>query len=442
MRRLSLVLLLLLPIAAPAAQERVRLLLISIDGLMPSAYTDPGPARIPTLRRLARQGAFARGVVGVLPSVTYPSHTTLITGVEPAVHGIVDNLVLDPENRSNGGWHWYAEDIKVQTLVGAARDRGLTVGAVSWPATVGMALDWSVPEIIVSGHPQALQLVRALSHPRGLLSEMAAARGREFGWPLVDRDRTDQATFILRTHRPDMLLLHLIDLDAAQHRYGPGSPEALAALEQIDGYVAEVLQAAAEGAEGANLLVAVVSDHGFRRLDRQLQPNALLKREGLLTAAESGRVTAWDAYFHASGGAGFVFLRRPEDAALVRRVGDLLRGLQQDAANGIATVWTQAELRSMNAHPNASFGLSMMPGFYTAGGHDVILKRSITRGGHGFDPREPDLHASLILDGPGFAGLGDLGIVRMTQIAPTLAGALGLALPAATTPPLPGRGTK
>ncbi len=84
---------------------------------------------------------WADGVVGVLPTVTYPSHTTLITGVEPSVHGIYDNRIFDPEDKSEGAWFWYARGIKVPTLPMAARARGLRAAAVTWPVTIGMDLD-------------------------------------------------------------------------------------------------------------------------------------------------------------------------------------------------------------------------------------------------------------------------------------------------------------
>src|SRR5262245_64338064 len=93
----------------PAAQPGSRhVVMISIDGLKPTAYTRPGPSTIPMLRMLARNGAYAEGVVGVLPSVTYPSHTTMISGVPPAIHGIYNNRILDPDDTSNGEWYWYA----------------------------------------------------------------------------------------------------------------------------------------------------------------------------------------------------------------------------------------------------------------------------------------------------------------------------------------------
>ncbi|HWI17614.1 MAG TPA: alkaline phosphatase family protein, partial [Vicinamibacterales bacterium] len=126
----------LVVIPTSAQDHAARVVMISIDGLMPSSYLDPAlAAQTPNLRRLAKDGVWADGVVGVLPTVTYPSHTTLITGVEPSVHGIYDNRIFDPEDKSEGAWFWYARGIKVPTLPMAARARGLRAGAVTWPVT-------------------------------------------------------------------------------------------------------------------------------------------------------------------------------------------------------------------------------------------------------------------------------------------------------------------
>lgn len=142
----------LVPLGAQGDAPRV--IMISIDGLMPSAYTDPAlAAHTPNLRRLAKDGVWADGVIGVLPTVTYPSHTTLITGVEPAVHGIYDNRIFDPENKSDGAWCWFARSIKVPTLPMAARARGLTAAAITWPVTIGMDLDYLAPEYRLGSSP-------------------------------------------------------------------------------------------------------------------------------------------------------------------------------------------------------------------------------------------------------------------------------------------------
>ncbi len=188
------------------AEQSAHVVMISIDGMMPSAYTKAGSAKIPTIRRLTRDGAYAEGVIGVLPGVTYPSHTTLISGVRPAVHGIVDNHLMDPENRSHGGWYWYARDIKAMTLLNSARAHGLRTASVMWPVTVGASADLLLPEYDRSEHPENLSLVRALSTPN-LLEAVEIARKNPFGWPFSDREPTDTATFVIRTYQPHLTLV-------------------------------------------------------------------------------------------------------------------------------------------------------------------------------------------------------------------------------------------
>src|SRR5262249_30398225 len=133
------------PAAAQAPRRPV--VMISLDGLRPDYVTeaDRHGLRIPTLRGLLRRGSYATGVRGVLPTVTYPSHTTLVTGVAPARHGIYSNAVFDPLGTNQEGWYWYASDIRVPTLWDAARTAGIRTASVNWPVTVGAAITWDIP---------------------------------------------------------------------------------------------------------------------------------------------------------------------------------------------------------------------------------------------------------------------------------------------------------
>src|SRR5882757_573284 len=112
-------LLLALPLAAFA---QTPLIVISIDGMRPDYVlkADEHNLKIPHLRRILEDGAHATGVRGVLPTVTYPSHTTIVTGVWPAKHHIYSNVVFDPLSLNQAGWTWYTEDIAVPTLWDAA----------------------------------------------------------------------------------------------------------------------------------------------------------------------------------------------------------------------------------------------------------------------------------------------------------------------------------
>jgi predicted AlkP superfamily pyrophosphatase or phosphodiesterase len=182
--------------------------------------------------------------------------------------------------------------------------------------------------------------------------------------------------------------------------------------------------------------VVIVSDHGFLPLQQMLQPNAAFKQEGLITVNDRGTITDWKAYFHSSGGSGFVYLKDAGDAAMRDRVGKLLQKLKGDPANGIREVWTREDLATLGAHPDAAFGLDVVNGFYTGGGLDALVKPSTSKGGHGFAPDRTELHASFILTGPRLAKRGSLGVIRMTQIAPTLARLLEVGLSPKADQPL------
>jgi hypothetical protein len=173
---------------------------------------------------------------------------------------------------------------------------------------------------------------------------------------------------------------------------------------------------------------------------QQLQLNAAFRQAGLLTVGERGAITDWKAYFHSSGGSGYVLVQDTADEA---RVGALLQDLRRDPANGIREVWDRAALKARGAHPDAAFGVDVVDGFYSGGGHDVLVKPTTSKGGHGFAPDRPALHASLIMAGPAVQRRGSVGVVKMVQIAPTLARILDVGLAPDAGQPIPiGGGTQ
>jgi len=150
-RRLFLQLLpvLFLIIATVGSGQAAPVLMISIDGLKPEYVTeaDARGLKIAYLRTLVRDGVYADGVIGVWPTVTYPSHTTLLTGVSPAEHGIYNNIEFDPEQHFAHAWFWYAGQIRVPTLWQVAHGAGLRTASVGWPVSVGATdVDWLIPE--------------------------------------------------------------------------------------------------------------------------------------------------------------------------------------------------------------------------------------------------------------------------------------------------------
>jgi predicted AlkP superfamily pyrophosphatase or phosphodiesterase len=414
---------------AAAAQAR-HAVIVSVDGLMPAYYlrADELGLRIPHLRRLMAQGAFGR-VTGVLPSVTYPSHTTLITGVPPRVHGVVSNTVFDPEGRSNGAWTWYASWVRVPSLVSAARERGLRTASVSWPVSVGLAADHNMPEFWRTGseHASDLALLEALSTP-GLLSDVARERGGPLPYPLTDEARVDVAVHVLRRHRPNLLLLHIIELDARQHDHGPLTPEAKQALERSDAALGRVLGALEDAGLAGTTAFAVVSDHGFLPVSRGLSPNARLREAGLLTLDAKGKVAAWRAWFHTDSGSAALRLKDPEDAATLAAVRSLFADDAGKCGSGIWRMLEAGDIARLGGDPMASLVLDAEAGVsFSSAADGPYSSPPRYAGTHGHAPDREELQAALLLSGPGVKP-GDVGVVRMTSIAPSIARFLGLEL--------------
>ena len=194
-----------------AAQEKPvpLLVVISVDGLRPDYVTaaDEHGAKVPELRKFLREGTYADGVTGVVPTVTYPSHTTLMTGVWPAKHGILANTTFDPLGKNFQGWYWYAEDIRVPTLWSAAAAAGRTTASIQWPVTAGAKITWDIPEYWRAGTPDDMKLLRAIATP-GLLEEGKAAIGEYRGGGDLsvegDQVRGKYAVWILETKHPSL----------------------------------------------------------------------------------------------------------------------------------------------------------------------------------------------------------------------------------------------
>jgi len=421
-----------------AAQEKAPplLIIVSVDGLRPDYITaaDAHQAKVPNFRRFLQEGAYAEGVVGVVPTVTYPSHTTLMTGVWPAKHGIFANGTFDPLRKNQEGWYWYAEDIHVPTLWNAAAKAGRITASVHWPVTVGAHINWNIPEFWRAGTPDDAKLLRAVSTP-GLLAEAETALGE---YPVgtassaeVDDVRARFAAWIIEHKHARLLTLHLAALDHIEHETGPFSPESVALLERLDATIGWLRETAERLAPG-RAFIAVVSDHGFVKTEKQLNLFPAFREAGFFTLDDKGKVSDWKAMPWVTGGSAAVVLKDPSDTATYSRVRELLAKLAVDPENGIDRILEADELHRRGGFPPAAFFLGLKPGWRTGSTLDgPVLSKTKVGGAHGELPDLPDLHASFFLIGPNVPPSRDLGIIDMRDVAPTLAHVVGLSLPSA-----------
>jgi predicted AlkP superfamily pyrophosphatase or phosphodiesterase len=428
---------------APLAQAEP-VLLISIDGLRPADVTEAKQRglQLPNLTRFLRDGSYATGVTGVLPTVTYPSHTTLLTGAAPARHGVVNNTTFDPEQINYGGWYWYSSDIKLPTLWSVASDAGLTVANVHWPVSVGaVGVRWNLPQLWRSGHGDDAKLVTALATP-GLVAELEARTGKVYAQGIDeslagDENRGQFAEALIAAHKPDFATVYLTALDHQQHVSGPDTQEARAVLERIDAIIGKLV--AAEQAAHPDAVVAVVSDHGFEAVDHETNFFRAFIDAGLIKIDPMGKVTGWDAMPWPSGGSVAVVLARPGDSALQDRVRKVLDQMKAFPEAGVQTIIETPQITAMGGNPQASFYVDLRPGTMAggyAGGSVSLTGPSHYKGMHGYFPSNPHLRSTFLIMGKGVPAGRSLGEIDMRAIAPTLATILKVRLPSADLPGL------
>jgi arylsulfatase A-like enzyme len=419
-RSLALALAVVGLLAAQAAAEARHVVIVSIDGLRPEFYLD-GAFPAPALRGLVARGAHARAVDAVFPSVTYPSHASVVTGVRPMRHGVAFNNVFQPDG-ARGRWYEEAADLKVQPIWEWARAAGLTTAAVSWPATLGSSIDLLLPERDYYARREPLALLRAAVTP-GLfrLTRVEPDVGIFRDVVRWDEFLARTAIAIVRESRPRLLLVHLVQLDHVQHRGGRDGADVAAAVGRVDAHLGDVVEALRAAGIAERSAVIVVGDHGFADFERLVAPNAALARAGLRGCPRPG--PGWRATAHVAGGAAAVFVR-PGDADARARAESVLRV----SAPGRYTVLTRAELDALGAMPGAALGLEAAAG-WSVDGSCERLTRGARGGMHGYLPGRPAMATGLVAAGAGVRPGAVLPHARLIDVAPTAARLLGIAAP-------------
>jgi predicted AlkP superfamily pyrophosphatase or phosphodiesterase len=439
--RLFLVWTLLVAAATAHAQSPAHYVaLISVDGLRPVDAMGKGGCPVPAaLAELARSGVQAEGVVGVLPTVTYPSHATLVTGAYPAKHGVLNN-----ERASDGApWHFDRSDIRMPTLWDAARRKGLSVAIVTWPSSYGADVDYLIPEDLSNRDDVAARVKAGAT--RGLF-ESLESKGKpiallpfgdhEAGVPL-DAMTAAFSQEVVRRFKPNLLLLHFLDLDHREHFEGIASPGACASLQRIDRLIAGVRAAYQEAGILDKTTFFVVSDHGFSPLHTVINVRELLKQSGWDAAV--GSALQDSAQLRFAGGSAAVYLKNPGDAVRAR-ISEQVRPRVEAKFRGTVRWLSEQEAVKLGGFPGAAFVLCATPG-YALGASTSLPLMAASRtyvGTHGHCPDEPAMRASFVASGAGIRPLGTIPVIRMVDIAPTVAALLGVELPEADGNPIMG----
>ncbi|WP_417378438.1 alkaline phosphatase family protein [Gimesia sp.] len=418
-------------------------ILVSVDGLA-NFYLDDPLADMPTLRKLAKTGARADGMVCSFPTVTWPNHTTLVTGATPAKHGVIGNNYLDRKSATSVAFipdPLFDKDqiVKVPTIYDAAHNAGLVTAGIVWPATRNArTLDWTVPDMFGKeawpkyATPIWLEELRAAGLPVDLHGDWTGESG---GGVKRDWLYTRMARHLFEKHPPNLLLIHLVEVDHVEHKYGPRSPEAYWAVSYADDRLRDIVDAIERSPHRDKTTLVVASDHGFFPISKDIRPNVLLKQAGLLSKEKK------QAYCLSQGGGCMVYLL--DDAKRDEMKEELKKKFS--AVEGIQAVLGKDEYTRLGLPTPAEdshapdFWLSAKSGYSFTNsetGDDLVVPRKTPGGTHGYLPDQPDMLATLVINGFGIKPGTKLGKVQSIDVAPTMARLLGVELPTAQGKPL------
>lgn len=230
--------------AAPNDAHAMRqhyVVLVSLDGFR---YDYPKLHGAPHLEELARNGATAKqGMLPSYPSLTFPNHWTLVTGLYPEHHGIVRNSFFDParnetysykDNKINADGTWYG-GVPLWSL---AEQQGMRAATFMWPGS----------EAEVAGHRPAMY-----------------AHFRDFMDGHVGLDQVIAWLELPAAERPHLITLYLANTDHAGHWYGPDSDQEREAVHIVDGLMGELR--ARLDRTGLPVDLIVLADHGMNKSD-------------------------------------------------------------------------------------------------------------------------------------------------------------------------------
>lgn len=374
------------PQASMPQEAHAPVLLISIDGFR-NDYLDRGLT--PTLAAMAAGGARAEYIRPSYPSITFPNHYTLITGLRPDHHGVIANFMTDPDipgvrfsmfdPATVGDERWWDGGKPLWTSV---REQGGRAAAMFWvgseaPVHGARPEFWRPFDIKVTSQQRVQQVLQWLALPA--------------------------------TERPHFITLYFDKVDTIGHRYGPDSAELNAALGEVDSAIGELLAGIRTQGLQQKINIVVTSDHGMTATqpDRQIYLDELVD----VSKLDFGWTGAYASFNALPGG----------EAAARQLLAGTYPHINCITREQIPARFEYGHHRRVPAYIcTAELGWQVTTRqAEKRKGHELL-------GEHGYDNTLPDMYSPFIGHGPAFAQGLTIAPIDNVDIYPLLARLLNI----------------
>ncbi|HEU5148125.1 MAG TPA: ectonucleotide pyrophosphatase/phosphodiesterase [Chryseosolibacter sp.] len=393
---------------------------VTIDGFRPNFYLED-KWDTPNLKAIKDKGAHAYGVNSVFPSITYPSHTTIVTGVQPSSHGIFYNAMFEKDSATKGQIYWHFDQITSPTLWEITQDAGLKAASVNWPVSVGAPTVFNISDVGSKGQ----RVMEDSTNPAGISTVLRQkvlnnVPSIKVG---VDKNVAAIAAWVIKTEKPNFMTVHLLGMDHAQHVHGRNGPEVEHTIVLADSAVGVIRKAIREAGIADNTLLIITGDHGFLDVNTTVSPNVWLKEWGLMEDENS-----WKAKFHTAGGGAFLFLKDKDDKTTRNTVMAKLKALPDADKKYFQTV-DRKKLNSIGADPNVALGLSGLNGAAFSARTNALAVEKGKGGTHGYFPDTRNIQTGFVAEGRGLKQQTRIQEMDLKDISAIVVEYLGLRMP-------------
>ena len=374
--------------------------------------------------KLLRQSTVCDQVKTVFPALTYPAHTTLVTGCDPRDHGIGQNQPFQPEKEpAMRDWYWDVAAVKKPSLFDAVHQSGGTCASVLWPVTGrSRSIRWNFPEVLAL--PGENQVLKMLSYgtPAWILStELRLGRQRvgtkephlsDYGCLLT--------CDVIRHKRPTLTALHMVDVDDMRHHHGVTSTEAMQGLKRLEDRVQRIYETVQSTPGMEDALFVLVSDHGQADVNKAVCITDELNRAGFGDALRV-QSNGMSAYLY-------------EGKATAQSMKAAFQYLENHGSDiGVSAVYDKGKLKEMGCFEGDGgviyAAVEAAPGVVFS---DALPEAKREKATHGFGPGHPAENCLLVIHGKGIPEGVRLPSMPMRDVAPTLAELMEIPLPQAS----------
>ena len=396
------------------------LIVISLDAL---GYCDEEVYKeLPFLKSMIKKGTWIRKVESIYPTLTYPIHSTIVTGRYPSEHGVDNNLLLQPEKKHKD-WYWEESYILGDTILRNAHNKDLKIAGFSWPVSAKADIDYNVPEVF--SNPEVAYTDHLKANGTGeYIDELQSVLGTfdiNSSQKIQDEWMASAAAYTFEKHQPDITFLHLIDVDHQKHVYGARHFAINDAIRELDDRLSRMFEKISKVKKLDEINIMLLSDHSQIDTAYPFRLNKILADMKLVNVNEDGTVKEdWKAYFLTCGGSAALYTKE-DNPKMVEEIKEKIESYKLDGLDQIFTTDQIQELKSSN---RAKLWLEAKEGYYfEADARDFVETRDQApgaRGKHGFLPSKEKNLAIGIFKGPAFKENNIIEHEKIINIAPTI----------------------